>query len=266
MDHDGQLEIVWVSNVSGVRSDLMIVDTDIAGGTSGQIMSGWPQIIPGNSESSPVIGDINGDGDPDIVYGIGGGDSIAPDALFAFNADGAPMEGFPIVLDGPARSTPVICDLDRDGDVDIVYGGWGRLMHVWDMPFVYDRHQVPWPTYRGNVQRDGVLFPLELVSAPNDLPVTFTVESPFPNPFNPTTTVRLYVPADQSGGGRLQLAVYDLQGRRVRMLHDGAIAAGWHNWTWDGRDRQGRAMASGLYFLRAQTGSHAVVHKMSLIK
>ena len=121
--------------------------------------------------------------------GIGGGDSIAPDALFAFNADGAPVEGFPIVLDGPARSTPVICDLDRDGDVDIVHGSWGRLMHVWDMPFVYDRHQVPWPTYRGNVQRDGVLFPLELVSAPNDLPATFTVESPFPNPFNPTTTI-----------------------------------------------------------------------------
>ncbi len=59
--------------------------------------------------------------------------------------------------------------------------------------------------------------------------------------------------------------VEEISGTRYKVLCR-VIAAGWHNWTWNGCDRQGRAMASGLYFLRAQTGSHAVVHKMSLIK
>ena len=39
-----------------------------------------------------------------------------------------------------------ICDLDRNGTTDVVYGSWDRLLHVWDLPFAYDRANVPWPT------------------------------------------------------------------------------------------------------------------------
>ena len=38
----------------------------------------------------------------------------------------------------------------RDLDVDIVYGGWDFKVHVWDMPFAYDRVNVPWPTHKGS--------------------------------------------------------------------------------------------------------------------
>ena len=267
LDDDGQLEILFAVNITGDLSTLLAFDTDVAGGTSGQLLSGWPVSVPGSSEGSPVLGDIDGDGSPDVLYGIGGGSEDAPNNLYAFHADGAPIDGFPITLNGPLMPSPVICDLDHDQDVDIVYGGWDRLVHVWDMPFAYDRRNVPWPTFHGNMLRDGVFFPIELVGVEDQeqvVPTALQVDAPYPNPFNPSTTVRFYVPG--ADGVELDLAVYDLQGRRVRVLHQGPIAAGWHTAVWDGRNDRGQGSASGLYFLRARSSHDQTIRKMTLVK
>lgn len=53
------------------------------------------------------------------------------------------------------------------------------------------------------------------------------------------------------------LAIYDCAGRRVRVVASGAIAAGPHGWTWDGRDEAGRACPAGLYFARLAGASRA---------
>jgi hypothetical protein len=163
MDGDGMLEIVYTPNENGLTSRIVVVDTDYAGGTSGQVMPGWPVTLPGSSEGSPVIGDIDGDSSPDILHGIGGGDESAPYNLYAYHADGTGVDGFPITLAGPLMPSAVITDIDFDSDVDIVYGGWDFLIHVWDMPFAYDRRYVPWPTFGGNSKRDGVVSPWTVV-------------------------------------------------------------------------------------------------------
>ncbi|MDP1806862.1 MAG: FG-GAP-like repeat-containing protein, partial [Acidimicrobiales bacterium] len=62
LDGDGQLEIVFAANVSGLDSRLVAVDTDVAGGHSGVFLAGWPVTLPGSSEGSPIVGDIDGDG------------------------------------------------------------------------------------------------------------------------------------------------------------------------------------------------------------
>ena len=54
---------------------------------------------------------------------------------------------------------------------------------------------------------------------------------------------------------RVNLAVYDVGGRRVRTLMDGEAAAGVHSNEWDGADAGGRALPSGLYFARLITAS-----------
>ena len=265
MDGDGMLEIVYAPNETGLRSRIVVVDTDYSGGTSGQVLPGWPVILPGSSEGSPVIGDIDGDMSPDIIHGIGGGDLDAPYNLYAFKADGNAMNGFPMTLNGPLMPSAVITDIDNDWDVDIVYGGWDSLIHVWDMPFAYDRHLVPWPTFGGNNKRDGVFFPMYLVSVedPEDLPMAdFTVESVYPNPFNPSAAVRLYIPRSSD----LDLAVYDVQGRKVRSLHTGSISSGWHTLVWDGKDDNGRGQSSGMYFMRAVNEGEISVRKMTLVK
>ncbi len=54
-------------------------------------------------------------------------------------------------------------------------------------------------------------------------------------------------------GGRVTLGVFSVEGRRVRTLHKGTLAAGSHEVTWDGRDDVGRLVADGLYFARLET-------------
>jgi len=266
MDGDGMLEIVYAPNEgSGALSRIVVVDTDYAGGTSGEVLSGWPVTLPGSSEGSPVIGDIDGDMSPDILHGIGGGNLNSPDNLYAFHADGSPVAGFPITLTGPLRPSVFITDIDFDSDVDIVYGGWDSLVHVWDMPFAHHRMTLSWPTFGGNTKRDGVVFPLAFspVEDPEDIPAAgFTIGAAYPNPFNPSITIRLYLPERAD----LDLAVYDVQGRKVRSLHTGVISTGWHTMVWDGKDDAGRGQASGMYFMRGVSAQDVVVRKMMLVK
>jgi len=265
MDGDGMLEIIYTPVQSGAISRIVVLDTDYAGGTSGQVLAGFPVILPGSSEGSPVVGDIDGDQSPEILQGIGGGDENSPYNLYAYHNDGTQVDGFPITLTGPLMPSPVITDIDSDWDVDIVFGGWDFLVHVWDMPFAYDRRYVPWPTFGGNWRRDGNHMPLSLVPVQEGSevpPAGFTVGRPYPNPFNPSTTLRLYIPVS----GEVDLGVYDLQGRRVRTLHTGGMSSGWHTMVWDGKDDKGHGQASGLYFMRAKSSGEVSVRKMTLIK
>jgi len=264
-DTDDHLEIVAIATLNSQEADLYIIDT--SGGTSGQPLPGWPQQLHGVSEASPVVGDIDGDGTPDIVHGIGGLHEESPNNLYAFKGNGEPVDGFPITLGAPLRNSPIICDLDYDGDVDIVYGSWDLLMHVWDLPFTYDRLNTPWPTFRGHFYRDGVYRTEDLVDVNGELPdANLLVTLPYPNPFNPSTSIRLYVPGAAGSQEPLEVSIYDLRGRRVTTLHDGPINVGWHTLIWDGRDTEGRGQASGVYFLRARNTRQSVIQKMSLVK
>jgi hypothetical protein len=267
-DADTDLEIVWPINSGMQRMDVIVVDTGIDDSSAGEFLDGWPVQLAASSEGSPVVGDIDGDGVADVIQPVGSDETDTPDLIYGLKADGSAVAGFPIRLDGFCRSTPIICDLEKDGDVDIVYGSWDRLLHVWDMPFAYDPRVVPWPTFQGDAQRTGVARQLSLTGvddeAQPELPAAFTVLPPSPNPFNPITKIRLYVApgTDQ----RLDVSVFDLRGRKVRQLHTGRAESGWHELTWDGRDDRGRGQASGVYFVRAQQAGQASTHKLTLVK
>ena len=83
-----------------------------------------------------------------------------------------------------------------------------------------------------------------------------------PNPFNPTTAVRFAVPRDT----RLRLDVLDVRGRLVRRLLDGPVAAGFHRQVWDGRDANGRGVASGVYHLRLRADGEERSRKITLVR
>ena len=263
---DGSLEIVAIEVVSINESHIHVVYANDTGGfTPGTDIPGYPIYVPGNSESSPVVGDINGDELLDVVFGIGGGSEDSPNNIYAFSASGASIDGFPVTLGGPIRPTPVICDLDNDLDVDIIYGGWDLLIHVWDMPFPYNQANVPWPTFACNIERTGVYDPDDLSAVPEiETPSLFTVLPVYPNPFNPATNIKLYVPEGTSSP--VDVSVFDVQGRRVRQLHAGQVPSGWNQWTWYGLNDSGRNVSSGTYFLRALWGNENSVQKMTLVK
>lgn len=58
------------------------------------------------------------------------------------------------------------------------------------------------------------------------------------------------------------LAIYDVLGREVALLVDEVLAAGHYTVRWNGRDRSGQRVSSGVYFYRLQAGSYAATKKM----
>ena len=83
-----------------------------------------------------------------------------------------------------------------------------------------------------------------------------------PNPFNPLTTISL----EGAGDGPVVVAVYGTDGRRVRTLWQGMPAAGTWTGTWDGRDDDGRAMAAGIYLVRAECRGGPAVTRVALVR
>jgi hypothetical protein len=93
-------------------------------------------------------------------------------------------------------------------------------------------------------------------------PSAYALSPNFPNPFNPETSLRLYLPQS----GQVWLDVFDAAGQRVRSLVSGQRAAGVHVAVWDGRDQRGRDVASGTYFARLRAGGVVQVSKMILLR
>ena len=84
----------------------------------------------------------------------------------------------------------------------------------------------------------------------------WTVHAPYPNPATFPATIRFAT----GGAGAVEVAIYDVLGRRVRQLMQGARRQGEHTITWDGRNDQGTRVSSGLYLVRMQgTGNHEPV-------
>jgi hypothetical protein len=83
-----------------------------------------------------------------------------------------------------------------------------------------------------------------------------------PNPFNPSTTIGYHLPA----AGPAEIVVFDVRGHVVRTLVNGAVAAGDHEVTWDGRDDAGNPVASGVYLYRLRAGPIVETRRMVLLK
>jgi hypothetical protein len=87
----------------------------------------------------------------------------------------------------------------------------------------------------------------------------------YPNPFNPTTTVQFAVGSGQSKH-RTTLKIFNVLGQEVRMLVDEVQREGSYTVIWDGKDRSGIDVSSGVYFCRLQTGIISESRRMVLLR
>ena len=94
------------------------------------------------------------------------------------------------------------------------------------------------------------------------VPSAFRVEQAFPNPFNPSTTIRFALPE----AGQTVVSIFDIKGRRVRTLVNDLLPAQVHSVTWTGRDDDERAVAAGVYFYMVTSGTHRSVGRVALVK
>jgi hypothetical protein len=92
--------------------------------------------------------------------------------------------------------------------------------------------------------------------------LTLRLHQNAPNPFRTRTTVRYHVPAT----AEVSLKIYDSSGRVVRTLDDGRKPAGSYSATWDGRDKSGEELPSGIYFCRLRAGDATATRKMILLR
>lgn len=105
---------------------------------------------------------------------------------------------------------------------------------------------------------------LATVTRAAGLPKSFSLLQNSPNPFNPSTVIAFDVP--EGGEGKVSLKVFDLRGRMLNTLLDGVMQPGRHAVFWDGRDSNGRELASGVYLYRLSVQGWSQTRKMVLLR
>jgi hypothetical protein len=78
------------------------------------------------------------------------------------------------------------------------------------------------------------------------IPVVFTLEQNYPNPFNPVTTIGYQLPSES----KVTIEVYNILGQNVIQLVNDKKEAGFYDVQWDGRNKNGVQLATGVYIYR----------------
>jgi len=93
------------------------------------------------------------------------------------------------------------------------------------------------------------------------LPDKFNLFPNYPNPFNPSTTIRYDVPASV----HVEIKIFNQLGHEVRTLVNQSQNRGSYSVNWDGRDVRGNKVSSGMYFYQIKAGDFIQTNKMLLI-
>ena len=90
------------------------------------------------------------------------------------------------------------------------------------------------------------------VSKQNDvIPGEYVLYANYPNPFNPTTTIKYSIPEESN----VQLTIYDIMGREVKTLVNGYMRIGYKEVVWDGKNNNGQQVSSGVYIYKLKATS-----------
>ncbi|HMA77375.1 MAG TPA: T9SS type A sorting domain-containing protein [Candidatus Krumholzibacteriaceae bacterium] len=93
-------------------------------------------------------------------------------------------------------------------------------------------------------------------------PKPITLYQNFPNPFNPSTTIRFFIPDKR----RVTLDIFDVRGRKINTLIDEIKTADRYRAEWDGRNSRGKPVSSGVYYYRLSAGKKVITKKLVLMR
>jgi len=249
-DRDGVPEIV----VNGLSSILILK-------ANGTHYSGSPIVLGSSGANSPVIADLDSDGELDILAGLW------DRRLVAVRPDGSMLPAWPWVFLETPTSTPAIADMDGDGKLDVVIGADDASIRILRLPTPALPGVAPWPSFHGGSDLRGVYVP-----GPNPpvggpevsvSPSRLALAPARPNPFRNSTEIRFEI----STPAIASLEIFDVSGRQVaRLLSSEKLEPGFYTRTWDGRDSAGRASSAGVYFVRLRAGSEIQGSRILLLR
>jgi len=95
-----------------------------------------------------------------------------------------------------------------------------------------------------------------------EMPSEFTIGKAYPNPFNPTTTIRYSI----STTTPVDVVIYDMRGRLVSDHKIEQHEPGWHEFTWQGINSNGQQVSTGMYLVTMRAGENIQKQKVTLLK
>jgi len=149
-----------------------------------------------------------------------------------------------------------VLEPDQNGDVEWTVPDWGLYEYValvvvnfWDAPndsaslhYTYAAEEVD-----------------QAARPTNSARLVMNV----PNPFRSTTQVVFDSP---TAGAASAIRIFDTAGRLVRTLLDEAVYSGRHQVVWDGKDQNGKQVATGMYFVRLESGQDRYTSKVMFVR
>jgi hypothetical protein len=244
LDSDGVPEIV-------VQTDdwLNVLEGD------GSPFPGWPVALGSSwwiGNSAPVIGDVDGDEEQDIVITLQVAGSAETGQLRAYDRNGSLLAGFPLTLPIGSGAVPAIADLDRDGRNEILVSGsyWNGVPGSYAKCWAFDLHGlsyggIEWGQFMHDAGHTGVYGPPSGVAV-EDVGTSrqSTRLMVIPNPAR--AGERLVISGGVAAESGATVEIFDVHGRLLRRLGGPSAAV------WNGRDEVGRALPPGAYFLHSQ--------------
>jgi len=206
------------------------------------------------SYSISLAGDINQDGYGDVIASDGkypqstyifyGGEYMDSVADITLRAEDSTLAGFGINV-GCAG------DINGDGFDEVMISSNGDSLYN-GIIFIY----TSCPTIIENLHTE---------QKQSD----FKLNQNYPNPFNSTTTIPFTVYGKRKTENRplhTTLSIYNILGQKVKVLVDEMKSSGYYQAIWDGTDKEGNEVSSGIYFYRLQAGEFVQTKKMLLLE
>jgi len=206
------------------------------------ITNNYSSINVGN-DAAPNLGDLDGDGDLDLLVG-----NRVGQIAFYRNTGSLSNPVFTLIttnysgINAFQNSVPAIVDINNDSDPDLFVGNTKGGLYYYEN----------WDVF--GIQQIG-----------NEVPESYSLYQNYPNPFNPVTKIRFHIPllrgVSAEGRRGVSLTVYDITGKSIANIIDGELLPGSYE-----ADFNASNLPSGVYFYRLTEGEFSESKKMILLK